>query len=169
MGSGYHGGFGNTEGKKSEFESFETGVACEKIVARGIQFVEELLSVSFSVFLKPNGARTSSVERSISKFKLYCAFYSLIKSGNSNIKDRELSDFLSRANPFDSPYESSSDPQIYNYFCNVIKVHITIANSYGLLSKYLNSLNNPSVSRVFYRTTKLEWSIFFENYLNYLH
>ena len=59
-------------------------------------------------------------------------------------------EYLSGANPFLFADIGSADPAVFTHFCEVVTDNITVANSYSLAQKYINDLNNESITKAFY-------------------
>lgn len=71
MGTGYHGGFGNTKGKKSEITYYSEGTEYEKVISSGMNFLEETISQTGIIAGSRTSIGTSSEKRKISRFELY--------------------------------------------------------------------------------------------------
>lgn len=169
MGAGYHGGFGDTKGGKAEIIYYSDDVEYEEVVSSGMKFLAKAEFQPDIITGEGTGFGISQIKRKIGKFELYCAFYSLLKLKCDFPEDMELKEYLLKANPFDSPYQSSKEPQVYISFCNIVKGRITIKNSYCLINKYVQTLNVRSISKYFSNISQQKWMDFFKNYLVYIN
>ncbi len=105
----------------------------------------------------------------MTKFELFCVvFYVLDASYDENTND-SLRQFLSDANPFVFSDVGSADPAVYEEFCNVVDVDITISNSYELAKKYIDQLNDSVLTKAFGSISTDDWIKGVTEYLNSPH
>lgn len=91
------------------------------------------------------------------KVELFCMmFYALDAQWEEN-GNRELGDFLSRANPFLFADEGSADPAVYADFCRRIPETIPIEKSYEIARGYVQTLGSAAIADAFSEVDEREW------------
>lgn len=102
-------------------------------------------------------------------FELFTMIFYVLDAAWDKTHDRELGDFLSRANPFLFEDLTSADPEIYMEFCELVEKPIKLENSYTFAKRYIDSLQNKTISEVFAQLSEPAWLGILHEYLSHDH
>lgn len=105
----------------------------------------------------------------MNKFELYCMIFYVLDAEWDENKNPHLGEFLSRANPFLFDDVGSADPSVYEKFCESVTEDITVENSYGVASEYVQALGDETIRSAFSTVTKSEWLESVECFLSSEH
>ena len=93
----------------------------------------------------------------MNRLELYRMIFYALDAQWDESENRELGDFLSRANPFLFADEGSADPAVYADFCRRIPEAIPIEKSYEIARGYVQTLGNAAIADAFSGVDEQEW------------
>jgi len=107
----------------------------------------------------------------MSQFELFVLFYYYLEAKNQTACNKEVSDFLKKANPFLFTDYCSTDKRVFTEFGLIIGQSPVIEADYGyyLILKYLKKKNMPVLSDMFSEITMNEWKETAKVYLSHPH
>ena len=102
-------------------------------------------------------------------FELFCLIFYALDAVWDESKDKELGNYLSNANPFLFKDIGSANPEVYDFFCTMIPIYISLEDSFDIATKYVKALKNASISSAFQSIEKSRWEECAKAYLELPH